>query len=152
MITKIFFQLLYIFFFCISSEFILPSTVQIDSTIKISTLPADSIQQILYMDHHNFPEIIINRLLINDLPDSLFIQYYNELLLNQQEKKLLFHSSFSEQWRINNELSSYVKFQRGVALKSDLGLFGKILGQARNLTAVILAILHVLKYEKGLYR
>jgi hypothetical protein len=104
------------------------------------------------MDYHNFPEISINRLLIDDLPDSLFIHYYNDLLFNQQEKKSLFQSSFSEQWRINKELSSYVKFQRGVALKSDLGLFGKILGQARNLTAVILAILHVLKYKKGLYR
>ena len=144
MITKI-------FFFCISSEFLLPSTVQIDSTIRISTLPADSIQHILNMDYRNFPEISINRLLIDELPDSLFIQYYNELILNQQEKKILFRSSFTEQWQINDQLSNYIDYRKELALKSDLGVFGKVLGNARTITAVILAILHVLKYKKGLY-
>jgi hypothetical protein len=150
-ITKILFQLLFIFFFCISSEFLLPSTVQIDSTIRISALPADSIQHILNMDYRNFAEISINRLLIDELPDSLFIQYYNELILNQQEKKFLFRSSFSEQWQINDQLSNYIDYRKELALKSDLGVFGKVLGNSRTITTLILAILHVLKYRKGLY-
>jgi len=103
------------------------------------------------MDYRNFPEISINRLLIDELPDSLFIQYYNELILNQQEKKILFRSSFSEQWQINDQLSNYIDYRKELALKSDLGVFGKVLGNARTITAVILAILHVLKHKKGLY-
>jgi hypothetical protein len=63
----------------------------------------------------------------------------------------LFHSSFSEQWRINDQLSNYIDYRKELALKSDLGVFGKVLGNARTITAVILAILHVLKYKKGLY-
>jgi len=62
-----------------------------------------------------------------------------------------FHSNFSEQWRINDQLSNYIDYRKELALKSDLGVFGKVLGNARKITAIILAVLHVLKNRKGLY-
>jgi hypothetical protein len=73
-------------------------------------------------------------------------------LLNQQlNSNYIFQSSLSEQWRINEQLTNYIKFNKNLALKSELGVFGKVLGNARKITAIILAILHVVKYRKGLY-
>lgn len=51
----------------------------------------------------------------------------------------------------NDQLANYIDYRKELALKSDLGVFGKVLGNARTITTLILAVLHILKYRKGLY-
>lgn len=73
-------------------------------------------------------------------------------LLNQRlNSDYIFQSPLSEQWRINEQLVDYVKYKNELALKSDLGVFGKVLSNSKIITALILTVLHVIKYKKGLY-
>jgi hypothetical protein len=103
------------------------------------------------LNFNRFSEFESSKLFLPDLPDSLIIQLQVDFLSKQLDQKYLFHSSMSEQWRINDQLTNYIDYRKELALKSDLGIFGKVLGNARTITTVILAILHVLKYRKGLY-
>jgi hypothetical protein len=61
-------------------------------------------------------------------------------LLNQQlNSNYIFQSPLSEQWRINEQQTDYIKFKNELALKSDLGVFGKVLGNSKIITTLILA-------------
>ena len=86
-----------------------------------------------------------------DLNDSMEFYLDFDLLNQRLNSNYLFHNPLSEQWRINEELLKYVKFNKDLAIKTDLGVFGKALGNAKILTALILAILHLTKYRKTLY-
>jgi hypothetical protein len=73
-------------------------------------------------------------------------------LLNQRlNSDYIFQSPLSEKWRFNEQLTDYIKFKNELALKSDLGVFGKVLSNSKILTTLILAVLHVIKYKKDLY-
>jgi len=134
------------------TDIISANIVQVDSLKQNDVALLDSIRHNLIIDQLINPEFGLSKFFIYDLPDSLMINLRKDWLNNAENRNYLFQSSFSEQWRINDELTKYIKFQKGLALKSDLGVFSQILGEARNLTAIILAILHVIKYKKGLYR
>jgi hypothetical protein len=127
------------------------SDIQIDSTIKAIDVPINIfiLDSIINHSYSFFPEI--SRLSFYKFSDSLISLIDIDNFSHQLNNDYLFHSNFSEQWRINDQLSNYIDFRKELALKSDLGVLGKVLGNARTITAVILAILHVLKYRKGLY-
>jgi len=138
-------------FILILSINIWSSDIQIDSTIKAIDIPFQTLNLDSIINHSYlfYPEI--SRLSIYNFSDSLISSIDIENLSHQLNNDYLFHSNFSEQWRINDQLSNYIDYRRELALKSDLGVFGKVLGNARTITTVILAILHILKYRKGLY-
>jgi len=150
-IKKYFFIILISYFLFVSPHFICPIDYQIDSLANASGLSSDSIRNIV-LDYNLFSEFEASKLFLPDLNDSLVLQLQINLLSKQLDQNYIFQSSMSEQWRIENQLTNYIKFQKGLALKSELGVFSEMLGHARNLTAVILAILHVIKFKKGLYR
>jgi hypothetical protein len=135
----------------ILSDNIWSSEIQIDSTTKtidvpIQTLNLDSIVNHSYLF---YPEI--SRFSFYEFSDSLISIIDIDNICHQLNNEHLFHCNFSEQWRINDQLSNYVDYRKELALKSDLGVFGKVLGNARTITTVILAVLHILKYRKRLY-
>ena len=127
------------------------SNIQIDSTIKIIVVPVQIFNLDSIISHSYLFSPEISRLSFYKYSDSLISLIDIDNFKYQMNNDYLFHSSFSEQWRINDQLSNYIDYRKELALKSDLGVFGKVLGNARTITAVILAILHVLKYKKGLY-
>ena len=57
----------------------------------------------------------------------------------------------SESERINNEFNSYLKFRKGIQLKTDLGEIGKILGNSKTIAAFVLLLVHLIKYRSTLY-
>jgi hypothetical protein len=73
------------------------------------------------------------------------------ILSDQLNSDYIFKSPLSEKWRINEELWSYVKFNKDLSLRLDLGSFGKVLSNSKILTTLVLAVLHVIKYKKDLY-
>jgi len=133
------------------SDNILSSNIQIDSTIKTIDIPIQifNLDSIIKHSYSFYPEI--SRLSFYDFSDSLISLIERDNLRNQLNNDYLFHSNFSEQWRINDQLSNYIDYRKDLALRSDLGVFGKVLGNARTITTLILAVLHLLKYRKGLY-
>jgi hypothetical protein len=149
-IKKLFFIILISYFLFVSPDFICPKDFQIDSLANTSGLPSDSLRNFM-LNFNRFSEFESSKLFLPDLPDSLIIQLQVDFLSKQLNQNYLFQSSMSEQWRINDQLTNYIDYRKELALKSDLGIFGKVLGNARTITTVILAILHVLKYRKGLY-
>lgn len=151
MIKKHFFIILISYFLFVSPDFIYPTDFQIDSLANTSGVSSDSIRNIV-LDYNLFSEFEASKLFLPDLTDSLVLQLQINLLSKKLDQNYIFQSSMSEQWRIEDHLTNYIKFQKQLALKSELGVFGEMLGHARNLTAVILAILHVIKYKKGLYK
>jgi hypothetical protein len=150
-IKKHFFIILISYFLFVSPDFIYPTDFQIDSLANTSGVSSDSIRNIV-LDYNLFSEFEASKLFLPDLTDSLVLQLQINLLSKKLDQNYIFQSSMSEQWRIEDHLTNYIKFQKQLALKSELGVFGEMLGHARNLTAVILAILHVIKYKKGLYK
>lgn len=133
------------------SDNIFSSNIQIDSTIKTIDIPIQifNLDSIIKHSYSFYPEI--SRLSFYDFSDSLISLIERDNLRNQLNNDYLFHSNFSEQWRINDQLSNYIDYRKDLALRSDLGVFGKVLGNARTITTLILAVLHLLKYRKGLY-
>lgn len=133
------------------SDNILSSNIQIDSTIKTIDIPIQifNLDSIIKHSYSFYPEI--SRLSFYDFSDSLISLIERDNLRNQLNNDYLFHSNFSEQWRINDQLSNYIDYRKDLALRSDLGVFGKVLVNARTITTLILAVLHLLKYRKGLY-
>lgn len=127
------------------------SNIQIDSTLKTIDVPIQIINLDSIINHSYlfYPEI--SSLSFYNFSDSLISLIDIENLSHQLNNDYLFHSNFSEQWRINDQLSNYIDYRKELALKSDLGVFGKVLGNARTITTLILAVLHILKYRKGLY-
>ena len=148
---KLFFHPAISIFILLSSNNVLPFDIQVDSTIKKSDVPIKIIDQDLLIipDYLFSPEN--DRPYINHLHDLLNTPLNKDYLNQRLNSNYIFQSSLSEQWRINEQLTNYIQFKKELALKSDLGVFGKMLYQAKNLTAIILAILHVIKYKKGLY-
>ena len=128
-----------------------PSDIQIDSTLKTIDVPIQifNLDSVINHSYLFYPEI--SRLSLYEFSDSLISLIDIENLSHQLNNDYLFHSNFSEQWRINDQLSNYIDYRKELALKSDLGIFGKVLGNARTITTLILAVLHILKYRKGLY-
>jgi len=138
-------------FILILSINIWSSDIQIDSTLKTIDVPIQTfnLDSIINHSYLFYPEI--SKLSFYNFSDSLISLIDIHNFRHQLNNDYLFHSNFSEQWRINDQLSNYIDYRRELALKSDLGVFGKVLGNARTITTVILAILHILKYRKGLY-
>lgn len=134
-----------------SGDYLLCNSFQVDSLKQSVESPSDTTQLLLLNDYYDFLNFRTDRLLLYDLPDTLFIIFNKDFLTQNLDSNNIFKSSMSEYWRMNDQLANYIKYQKGLVLKSDLGVFGKILGNAKNLTAVVLAILHVIKYKKGLY-
>ena len=134
----------------IPSEFVLPNNLEIDSLSNISALSSDSIGNFT-LDFDLLSDLEMSRLFFNEIHNTTLIEMRQILLSKQQFRDYVFQSILSEQRQINERLTSYLKFRNDSALKSDLGAFGKILGNAKNITAIILAILHVIKYKKGMY-
>jgi hypothetical protein len=128
-----------------------PSNIQIDSTIKTLDIPIQIINLDSIINHGYlfFPEI--SKLSFYNFSDSLISLIDIDNFGHQLNNDYLFHSNFSENWRINDQLLNYIDYRKELALKSDLGVFGKVLGNARTITTLILAVLHILKYRKGLY-
>jgi len=148
---KLIFQLTSPVLLLLFSNNILSFNIQVDSTIKTIDTPFQifNLDSIINHSYLFYPEI--SRLSFYKSSDSLISLIDIDNFSHQLNNDYLFRSNFSEQWRINDQLSNYIDYRKELALKSELGVFGKVLGNARTITAVILAILHVLKYRKGLY-
>lgn len=130
---------------------ILPSNNQTDSTLKTLQDSIKNIESDYLIIHNNiFNPTFKNNNLYN-LNDSLLLFLDLDLLNQRLNSNYLFQNSLSEQWRINEEITNYIKFNNDLALKSDLGVFSKTLGNAKIITTLILAILHVVKYRKNFY-
>jgi len=148
---KLFFHLAISIFILLLSNDVMPINIQFDSTIKTIDVPIKviNLDSIINRSYLFYPEI--SKLSFYKFSDSLISLIDIENLSHQMNNDYLFHSNFSEQWQINDQLSNYIDYRKELALKSDLGVFGKVLGNARKITAIILAVLHVLKNRKGLY-
>ena len=151
MAQKLFFHLAISIFILLLSNDVMPINIQVDSTIKTIDVPIKviNLDSIINRSYLFYPEI--SRLNFYKFSDSLISLIDIDNFSHQLNKEYLFHSNFSEQRRINDQLSNYIDYRKELALKSDLGVFGKVLGNARKITAIILAVLHVLKNRKGLY-
>jgi len=143
--------LLIVFSFFAFSNHSLPDNIQIDSVLQNVKLSSDSTQLFLLNNNNEFLNYRINSLLINNISDSMSLQLHIDFLSHNFNSENIFESSMSDQWRINDQLDNYVQFQNRLAMKSKLGVFGKVLNHSRNLTAMILAIIHIIKYKKRLY-
>ena len=152
MIRNSYLHLFTLILLCVSNNHLLPKTNQIDSLINSVNLQSDiSYQQDLYIKYE-FLNYSINKLLLHKIPDSLFLQLKVNYLSQDFDSRNIFHSSMSEQWRINEQLTNYLQFNKELALKSELGVFSSMLRDAETIAAIILAILHVIKYKKTLYQ
>lgn len=151
MAQKLFFHLAISIFILLLSNDVMPINIQVDSTLKTIDVPIKviNLDSIINRSYLFYPEI--SRLSFYDFSDSLISLIDIDNFSHQLNYDYLFHSNFSEQWRINDQLLNYIDYRKELALKSDLGVFGKVLGNARTITTVILAILHILNYRKGLY-
>jgi len=138
-------------FILLLSNTIWSQNIQIDSTRDTIDVPIEKIEEEIFIINHNsfFPDINSYNFYIP--PDSLALQLNMDLLNQRLNSNYIFQSPLSEQWRINEQLTNYIKFNKDLALKSDLGVFEKVLGNSKIITTLILAILHVVKYKKGLY-
>jgi len=148
---KLIFQLASPVLLLLFSNNILSFNIQVDSTIKTIDTPFQifNLDSIINHSYLFYPEI--SRLSFYKSSDSLISLIDLDNFSHQLNNDYLFRSNFSEQWRINDQLLNYIDYRKELVLKSELGVFRKVLGNARTITAVILAILHVLKYKKGLY-
>jgi len=148
---KLIFQLASPVLLLLFSNNILSFNIQVDSTIKTIDTPFQifNLDSIINHSYLFYPEI--SRLSFYKSSDSLISLIDIDNFSHQLNNDYLFRSNFSEQWRINDQLLNYIDYRKELVLKSELGVFRKVLGNARTITAVILAILHVLKYKKGLY-
>jgi hypothetical protein len=127
------------------------SNIRIDSTLKTIDNPIEKIEEDIFINNYDFFFPDINRYNFYYPPDSLALQLNMDLLNHRLNSDYIFQSPLSEQWRINEQLTNYIEFNKDLALKSDLGVFGKVLGDSKIITTLILAVLHVIKYKKGLY-
>jgi len=148
---KLIFQLASPVLLLLFSNNILSFNIQVDSTIKTIDTPFQifNLDSIINHSYIFYPEI--SRLSFYKSSDLLISLIDIDNFSHQLNNDYLFRSNFSEQWRINDQLLNYIDYRKELVLKSELGVFRKVLGNARTITAVILAILHVLKYRKGLY-
>jgi len=106
---KQFFNILISYFLLISPDCIFLISFQIDSLANTSGLSSDSIRNIV-LDYNLFSEFEANKLFLPDLTDSLVLQLQINLLSKQLDQNYIFQSSMSEQWRIEDHLTNYIKF------------------------------------------
>ena len=152
MIRNSYLYLFTLILLCFSSSCLLPKTYQIDSLINSVKLQTDSSH---WLDFNVKDELLnyrINNLSFNKIPDSLIFKLKINHSSPVLDSRNIFHSSMSEQWRINEQLTNYLQFNKDLYLKSELGVFSSVLRDAETITAIILAILHVIKYKKTLYQ
>jgi len=133
------------------SNSIWSQNIQFDSARNIIDVPIEKIEEDIFIINHDFFFPDINSYNFYNPLDSLALQLNMDLLNQRLNSNYIFQSPLSEQWRINEQLTNYIKFNKDLALKSDLEVFEKVLGNANIITTLILAILHVVKYKKGLY-
>ena len=124
---------------------------QSDSLLQQSEANTDSIIEYKVKFYDNLDNQHLYNLFLNDFSDSMLFSLELDLLRAKQNPLSFSQITLSDQWKINEQLTNYFQFQRGVRLKSELGIFGKVLTQSKNLTAIILAIIHLIKYRKGFY-
>ena len=93
----------------------------------------------------------LNKFYLYDLHKSTIEPLYQDYISRQFNPDYFYFNSLEEQWRVNEQLVNYIKFRKGLALKTKLGVFGEILGYANNISAIVLAIIHLIKYRKVLY-
>jgi len=127
------------------------SNIQIDCILKTIDVSTEQSEKDFHLNFNDLFYPNINRYNFYNSSDSLDLQLNMDLLNQRLNSNYIFQSLLSEQWRINEQLANYIKFNKDLALKSDLGVFGKVLGNSKIITTLILAILHVVKYKKGLY-
>jgi hypothetical protein len=60
------------------------------------------------------------------------------------------YSNISNMDRVKDQLISYLNFRKQQLANYDLGLIGRMLGYSKNTAAIILAIIHLIRY-KSLY-
>jgi len=151
LLQKVFLFLFTLFSFFALSDYSLSQNIPIDSFSQTINISSDSTQLFLLNNNDDFLNFRMNHPVLYELPDTLFLQLKINFLTQSFSSDNLFKSSLSDQWRNKEQLDNYVQFQNRFAMKSDLGVFGKVLGESKIITALILAILHVIKYKKGLY-
>ena len=151
MSKKEFSSLLILFSFFAFSNYSFSHKIKTDSLPKTVTLNSDSTQLLQLNNNDEFLNIRINTFLLDNFSDTLLLQLKIDYLIQNYNSQNIFNSSMSEQWRIDDQLTNYIQFQKRMAIKSDLGVFGEVLNHSRNLTAIILAIVHIIKYRKSLY-
>jgi hypothetical protein len=147
---KIFKQLLFLYFFFVPLEFFHPKNLEVEPHSGEVVVSLDSTRYFV-LDYNHLSNLEIRRIFYYEYPDSLIIELHKILLGSQPYYNNYFKSSMTQQWQINEQLTSYLKLKNDSALKSELGIVGKVLGNAKNITAIILAILHVIKYRKRFY-
>ena len=101
--------------------------------------------------YSNLSDLYLYKLFMNDNSDIRLLSLQLELIREEQNPLYYSQSTLLDQWKINERLINYFQFQRGIKLKSKLGVFGKVLTHSKNITAIILAIIHIIRYRKGLY-
>jgi len=106
---KQFFNILISYFLFVSPDFICPIDFQFDSLANTSGFSSDSIRNIV-LDYNLFSEFEASKLFLPDLNDSLVLQLQINLLSKQLDQNYIFQSSMSEQWRIEDHLTNYIKF------------------------------------------
>lgn len=148
---KLFFHIAVSILILLPLDFLWSYTTQADSLIKKMQKQNSIIgQDLLIIPNYLFtPEK--DRPYINNLDDLLITTLKKDYLNQRLYSDYIFQSPLSEQWRINEQLTNYIQFKNELSLKSELGVFGKVLGNSRKIAVLILAILHVIKYKKGLY-
>ena len=124
---------------------------QSDSTLENNKSADKNIRQKILPDDIDLFRYTNNNTSLFNLNTPLAIDPNTELLQKQFSSDYLFQNPLSEQWHINDELYKYIKYNKDLALKSDLGIFGETLGYSKTIAAFVLAILHVVKYRKRLY-
>ena len=151
MIHKLYLLTTSLIFILLLSNNVWSSNIQIDSTLKTIDVSTEQSEKDFHLNFNDLFYPNINRYNFYNSSDSLALLLNMDLLNQRLNSNYIFQSPLSEQWRINEQLTNYIKFNKDLALKSDLGVFEKVLGNSKIITTLILAILHVVKYKKGLY-
>ena len=151
MIHKLYLLSTSLIFILFLSNNVWSSNIQIDSTLKTIDVSTKQSEKDFHLNFNDLFYPNITRYNFYNSSDSLDLQLNMDLLNQRLNSNYIFQSPLSAQWRINDQLTNYIKFNKDLALKSDLGVFGKVLGNSKIIATLILAILHVVKYKKGLY-
>lgn len=125
--------------------------LQSDSLINELQLLKDSTGQDMGKTSIHLFNNNLHKFYIYDLPEPTIGPLYQVYISRQLNPDYIYYNSLEEQWRVNEQLVNYIKFRKGLALKTKLGVFGEILGYANNISTIVLAIIHLIKYRKVLY-
>jgi len=145
------FRITVIFLAILLSELMWSQNLQSDSLINELQLLKDSTGQDMGKTSIHLFNNNLHKFYIYDLPESTIGLLYQAYINRQLNPDYIYYNSLGEQWRVNEQLVNYIKFRKGLALKTKLGVFGEILGYANNISTIVLAIIHLIKYRKVLY-